>query len=157
MVGTLRYAHPTPRLSTPSMSHRERDETERADDHAPPCEQRKAVTGDIAQKRLHDDNRGDERHDEADRDDPEMIGRHFGATLEEIIGEGPDHGRNGEKKGKLRRRALVGTEQHRRDDACAGTRYAGDHRQTLRDADPEISEEREPRRVMLMRLVVDLV
>src|SRR5262249_50247228 len=60
------------------------------------------------------------------------------------------------EEGKLGRRALVGTQQHGGHDARTRARYAGDHGEALRNADPEIGEEREARRIMLMRLVVDL-
>ena len=86
-----------------------------------------------------------------------MVGRHLGAALVEIIGEGADHGRDRQKERKFRRRTLVGPEQHRRHDAGAGTRHAGNHRQTLRDADPQIRQQRKFRGVVFVRVVIDPV
>src|SRR5439155_20999308 len=63
--------------------HRQRDQAEGADDHAPPGEQHKAVAGDIVQERLHHDDRGDERHHETDRDNAEVIRRHVTVALVE--------------------------------------------------------------------------
>src|SRR5207245_10357712 len=72
----------------PSSSHSQRHQAERADDYAPPGEQRKTVAGDVVQEGVHHDNRGDERYHESDRDDADMIGRHLGALLVKIISEG---------------------------------------------------------------------
>ncbi len=115
------------------------------------------MAGDIGQECLHHDRRRDERHHEADRYDADVIDRHLAAVLVEIIGERADHGRDREKERELRRRALVAAEQHRRHDAGAGARYAGDHRDALRDADPQIHHQRIARGVVLMRLEIELI
>src|SRR5258708_2971929 len=76
------------------LPHRQRDQAERADDYAPPRKECEAVAGDVVQKRLHHDHRGNERDHESDRDDAPVIGRHLGAVLLKIISErahpGPD-------------------------------------------------------------------
>src|SRR5579872_3104979 len=87
---------------------RERDQTERADNNTPPCKHDKAVAADIIEESLHHDQSGDERHNEADRDNAQVIGGHFGAVFVKIIGEGTDHGRNRQKEREFRRRALIG-------------------------------------------------
>ncbi len=138
-------------------SHRQRDQAERADDHTPPGEQRKAVAGDVIQKRLHHDDRSDKRYHEADRDDAEMIGRHVGAVLVKIVNERADHGRDREEERKLRGRAFLGTQQHRRDDAGAGARHARDHGEALRNTNPEVHQQGEARGVILARLEIELI
>ena len=50
------------------VTERQRDQPERADDDAPPGEQREAVALHVAEERLHHDPGADERHREADRD-----------------------------------------------------------------------------------------
>src|SRR5438552_10087596 len=85
-----------------SPPQRQRDQAERADHHAPPGEQDKAVPRDVAEKCLHHDDRGDERHHETDRDNAEMARGHVAMALVEIIGEGADHGRNREEEGEFR-------------------------------------------------------
>ncbi len=91
-----------------SPPHRQRDEPQRADDDPPPGKQCKTVARDVFEERLHHDDRDHEGHHKADRDDAEMIGRHVGAVLVEIIGEGADHGGDREEEGELGGGALVG-------------------------------------------------
>ncbi|MGY3354268.1 hypothetical protein ACVWZK_000931 [Bradyrhizobium sp. GM0.4] len=64
---------------------------------------------------------------------------------------------NGEEERELRRRALIGPEQHGGDNGCTGARHARDHRQTLRDTDVKIHQQRKPGGVMLARLEIELV
>src|SRR5258707_14911660 len=99
MVGTLRFAHPTLRDLLP---HRQRDQTERADDDAPPGEQGEAVAGDVSQETFYHDGRPDERYPESDPDEALLIGRHVAAGLLEAVGEPPAHGRGREKKREIR-------------------------------------------------------
>src|SRR5665647_3916838 len=107
-VGTAQRAPlPTLRSTRALSSHRQRDQAERADDDAPPCEQYESVAGDVSQECLDHDHRGDERHHESDRDDARVIEADVGAILVEFIDEGADHGRDRQEERKLRRRALV--------------------------------------------------
>src|SRR5450631_3662293 len=94
------FALPTLRLldGTRLSPHRQRNQPERTDDHAPPRKQREAVTGHVTQERLHHDDRGDERHHETDRNDSDVTRRHVGAVLVEVVGERADHGWNREEK-----------------------------------------------------------
>src|SRR6266699_5854223 len=62
-------ARAPPHHEEPLSPHRQRDQAERADDDAPPREQRKAVAGNVTQKRLHHDDCGHERKHETDSDD----------------------------------------------------------------------------------------
>ncbi len=59
----------------PITSHQIRrpEEAERADDQAPPREQREAVAGHVVEEALDHEPAGDERHDEADRDHDELL------------------------------------------------------------------------------------
>src|SRR6185295_3692605 len=50
------------------MAERERDQAERADQHAPPGEQREAVALHVAEERLDDDPGAHERHRKSERD-----------------------------------------------------------------------------------------
>ena len=71
-----------------------------------------------------------------------MIGRSAAdqhvAVLEQVEGEGADHGRHGEEEGEFRRRALVDAQQQRADDGRAGARRAGDQRQALEQPDLQV-------------------
>ena len=122
---------------------RQRDQPERADDDAPPGEQREAVALHVAEERLHHDPGADERHREADRDQDRIARAHLAVGLVEIVGEGAGHGRHGEPERELGGRAPVGAEQHGADDGRARARHAGDHREALHEADHEIHRQRE--------------
>src|SRR5579864_2039864 len=87
-------------------SHRERNQTQRSHDDAPPRKQPEAVAGEIAEETLHHDDGDDERNHETDRDNAQMIGGHFGAVLVEIVNERADHGWDRQEERKLRRRPL---------------------------------------------------
>jgi hypothetical protein len=80
------------------------------------------------------DHRGDERHHEADRDDPGVIHRHLAAALVEVVDEGADHGRDREEEGNSAAARFVGSEQHRADDGGAGA--------TRRESSPCIARSR---------------
>src|SRR5580704_16083666 len=83
-------------LRTKPLSHpqRQRDQAERADDDAPPGEQRKAVPRDVAEQRLDHEPAADERHRKADGDEQRVAaGGEFVTVLEGFEREGADHGR----------------------------------------------------------------
>ena len=115
------------------------------------------MAGDVVQEAPHHDHRRNERDHEPDCDNAEVIGRHLAAVLVEIIGEGADHGRDRQEERKLRRRALFCAQQHRRDDAGARARDAGNHGQALREADPQIHHQRKFGGVVLVRMEIELI
>src|ERR1700686_2929782 len=81
-------ARPNPhRYSPPSISQRQRNEPHRSDDDAPPGEQAEAVMLDIAEKRLHDDPGGNERHRKTEGDDDHVARGHLPVALVEVVGE----------------------------------------------------------------------
>src|SRR5581483_4272435 len=71
----------------PSIPQRQRDEAERADDDAPPGEQRKAVALHVVEEGLHHDPGGDERHRKAERDQDAVVEAHLAAALVEVVDE----------------------------------------------------------------------
>ena len=64
------------------------------------------MAADEAHERAHDEQRCQERHNETDRDDADVAAGEEPAILVEIQHEGPEHRRDGQEEGKLRRRAL---------------------------------------------------
>ena len=83
----------------------------------------------------------DQRHDEGGRGSPPRSGRRpprdLVARLQQAVGGGRQHGRDGEDEAELGRRAPVHPQQQRGDDGGAGARGAGDHRQRLAEADQQ--------------------
>src|SRR5262249_24959629 len=79
-----------------SVTQREPDQPERADDDAPPGEQPESVALHVVEKSLHHDPGADERHRKAERDDDRIPRRHLAVALVEVIGERAGHRRHRE-------------------------------------------------------------
>src|SRR6202041_1864152 len=85
-----------------SASHCQSNESEQADHHAPPHEQRKSVARDVAEKGLHHEPGASKRYNETHGDDRDVGVGQLPMFFVEIVSERTSHGRHGEPERKLR-------------------------------------------------------